>query len=453
MLMSLTDKTTCGTRGRSWQTLIESVTIAITLFSLSVSALANGWAGFQGPVPEGTNVEAIPMTWSPEAGLLWKVEITGYGQSSPVTWGDRAYVTSISGPKKEHCHVTAFDLESGKVLWKHDLEAATQTESSNYVSKAAPTPVVDAEGVICFFEGGNLLALNHEGQVRWQRNLIEEFGPIESRHGLAASLEQSDSHVFVWVERQAEPYVLGVNKATGRDDWKVAGLGVTSWASPRLIPVKDHKHLVLSGIGRITGLDPLTGKSLWTFTEIKGNSTPTPVPVTDSRFLIGATAGRGEGDAGKAAESNGLIQIKTLDDGTFKAEFVWKAKRATSSFGSPLAHRGHAYYVNATGVLFCLDLETGEERYSNRLADSIWATPIAFGDRIGIFGKGGTVSIVSSGETFDKLAENVTWEAQAADPAASRNPGGVPVLYAAVYVKDRLLLRRGDVLYCIASKR
>jgi hypothetical protein len=60
---------------------------------------------------------------------------------------------------------------------------------------------------------------------------------------------------------------------------------------------------------------------------------------------------------------------------------------------------------------------------------------------------------VSSGETFDKLAENVTWEAQAADPAASRNPGGAPVLYAAVYVNDRLLLRRGDVLYCIASKR
>jgi outer membrane protein assembly factor BamB len=453
MLMCSSDKSTCGAGGRLWQSLIKSVTIGIALFSLSPATFANGWTGFQGPVPEGANVEAVPMTWSPEEGLLWKVEITGYGQSSPVTWGGRAYVTSISGAKKEHCHVTAFDLETGKVLWKHDLDAATQTESSNYISKAAPTPVVDAEGVICFFEGGNLVALNHEGQVRWQRNLVEEFGPIESRHGLAASLEQSDSHVFVWVERQAEPYVMGVQKATGREDWKVAGLGVTSWASPRLIPVKDHKHLVLSGIGRIAGLDPVTGKSLWNFTEIKGNSTPTPVPVADSRFLIGATAGRGEGEAGKAAESNGLIEIKAAEDGTFKAEFVWKAKRATSSFGSPLAHRGHAYYVNASGVLFCLDLETGEERYSNRLGDSIWATPIAFGDRIGIFGKGGTVSIVSSGETFDKLAENVTWEAQAADPAASRNPGGAPVLYAAVYVNDRLLLRRGDVLYCIASKR
>lgn len=443
----------CITPCVSGGVLHETLKVAIALMLMSSGAMANGWTGFQGPVPQDAKVEAAPMTWSPDQGLLWRAEITGYGQSSPVTWGDRVFITSVSGPKKEQCHVTAFDLETGKVLWKHDLDAATQTESSNYVSKAAPTPVVDARGVICFFEGGNLIALTHEGEVRWQRNLVQEFGAIESRHGLAASLEQSDDRVFVWVERQTEPYVLAVNKTSGRDDWKVPGLGVTSWASPRLIPVKDQQHLVLSGVGRLSGLDPATGKTLWNFTEIKGNSTPTPVPVGDSRFLIGATVGRGEGDSGKAAESNGLIAIKPSDDGSFRAEYVWKAKRATSSFGSPLAHRGHAYYVNATGVLFCLDLETGEERYSNRLADSIWATPIAFGDRIGIFGKGGTVSIVSSGEAFNKLAENVTWEAQAADPAASRNPGGAPVLYAAVYVQDRLLLRRGDLLYCVASKR
>lgn len=434
-------------------TIRSSIHAVAIMMIASTTAMANGWVGFQGPTPKDAKVDAVPMTWSPTDGMLWKAEIPGYGQSSPVTWGDRIYVTSISGAKKENSHITAFSLETGKVLWKHDLESATQIENSNYVSKAAPTPAVDANGLVCFFEGGNLISLTHEGQVRWQRNLVDEFGPIESRHGLAASLEQDDSHVFVWVERQAEPYVLAVDKTSGKDDWKVPGLAVTSWASPRLITVKGNPQLVLSGIGRITGLDPATGKTLWNFTEIKGNSTPTPVPVGDGRFLIGATAGRGEGEAGKAAESNGLITIQQADDGTFRAEFAWKAKRATSSFGSPLAHRGHAYYVNATGVLFCLDLETGEERYSNRLADSIWATPIAFGDRIGIFGKGGTVSIISSGESFEKLAENVTWEAQAADPGASRNPGGGPVLYAAVYVQDRLLLRRGDVLYCVASKQ
>lgn len=347
--------------------------------------------------------------------------------------------------------MAAFDLTAGSKLWQHDLDAATQGENSNYISKAAPSPVVDASGIVCFFEGGNLLSLTHDGQVRWQRNLVTEFGPIESRHGLSASLEQSDDRVFVWVERQKEPYILAVEKSSGRDLWKAAGLGVTSWASPRLVPVRDGAHLVLSGIGVLAGIDPATGKSLWKMEDIKGNSTPTPVPAGEGRFLIGATVGRGEADSGKAAESNGLIAIRQNDEGGFRAEFVWKAKRATSSFGSPAAHQGHAYFVNATGVLFCLDLETGEERFSNRLADSIWATPLPIGDRICFFGKGGTVSIVSAGANFEKLAENATWEATAAPAEGAARSFGGPVLYAAAYANDRLILRRGDTLYCIAS--
>lgn len=433
----------------AWQFLLACSVV----LSGTTAVHANGWTGFQGPVPADANVKALPLTWSPSDGIQWKVSLPGYGQSSPVTWGSHAFVTSISGPRKEKCLVTAINLENGETVWSREFDAASQAENSNYVSKAAPTPVVDAEGVTCFFEGGNLLSLTHAGEMRWQRDLVKDFGPIESRHGLAASLEQTDDRIFVWVERQADPYVLAVDKKTGRDIWKVPGLGVTSWASPRLVPVDGGSHLVLSGIGLLEGLDPQTGKVLWKFDGIKGNSTPTPVPVGDGKFLIGATVGRGEGDSGKAAESNGLIAIRKGDDGTFRAEYIWKAKRATSSFGSPLAYRGLAYFVNATGVLFCLDLETGEERYSNRLADSIWATPIPLGDRIAVFGKGGTVSIVAAGPEFEKLAENSTWEAAAADPATARPGGGGPVLYAAVYVQDRLLLRRGDVLYCVAPRR
>ncbi len=438
--------------------------VFVTLLLGSSVVPAGDWTRFQGPMPSDVDVTRLPMTWGPKENIAWTADITGYGQSSPVTFGDRVFVTSISGPKKERGHVAAFDLNTGKKLWQHDLDSPTQAENNNYISKAAPTPVVDSAGVVCFFEGGNLLSLTHDGQVRWQRNLVEEFGAIESRHGISASLEHTDDRVFVWVERSKEPYVLAVAKESGKDLWKSAGLGVTSWASPRLVPVKSGPHLVLSGIGALVGFDPATGKQLWRFEGIKGNSTPTPAPIGDGRFLIGATAGRGEPDAGKAAESNGLIAIKQNDDSSFAADFVWKAKRATSSFGSPVAHQGRAYFVNATGVLFCLDLETGEEIFSNRIGDSVWATPLPVGNRICFFGKNGTVSIVSAGPKFESLAENVTWEVvappaapaskEAGGPGASRGGMGFggAVLYAAVFAKDRLLLRRGDKLYCVLAK-
>lgn len=111
-----------------------------------------------------------------------------------------------------------------------------------------------------------------------------------------------------------------------------------------------------------------------------------------------------------------------------------------------------AYFVNASGVLFCHDLETGEERYSERIADSMWATPVAVGERIYFFGKGGTASVVAAGASFEKLAENATWEAAPAAAEGGERPRfGGPVLYAAVLTGDRWLLRRGDVLYCIAD--
>ncbi|MFO0918360.1 MAG: PQQ-binding-like beta-propeller repeat protein [Planctomycetaceae bacterium] len=418
--------------------------------------LANDWTKFQCGVENSVEQTAVPLRWSPGENIAWEAKIAGYGQSSPVTWESRVYVTSISGPKKEQCHVTAFDLTTGQRLWQHDLVTATQAENSNYVSKAAPTPVVDASGVYCFFEGGNLVALTHEGQVRWNRNLVEEFGAIESRHGLSASLEQIDDRLFVWVERQTDPYVLAVEKASGKNLWKVPGIGATSWASPRLIPVAGGQHLVLSGVGSVRGLDPQTGQELWKLAGIVGNSTPTPVPAGEGRFLIGATQGRGEGGGGNSAESNGLIRVQKQEDGTYQAEFAWRSKRTTSSFGSPLLHDGLAYYVNSSGVLFCHDLETGEERFSHRLADSIWATPFSLGNRLYFFGKGGTVSVIAEGPTFELLAENKTWNAPEAEGEAkpkANSFGGGATLYAGIYARDRLLLRRGDALYCVVAPK
>lgn len=430
------------------------MTLFCLLSSLCVTAFAHDWAQFQGPRVIPSVDHRLPLSWDTPNRIAWTAEITGYGQSSPVTFGEQVFVTSISGAKKERCHVAAFEIASGRKRWQHDFDAATQTENNNYVSKAAPTPVVDATGVVCFFEGGNLLSLTHDGRVRWSRNLVIEFGPIESRHGLAASLEQTADRVFVWVERAHEPYVLGVEKKSGKDLWKSAGLGVTSWASPRLVPVQDKSHLVLSGSGAIAGLDPQTGKSLWRFAGIKGNSTPTPQPLSNGRFLIGASVGRGEGDAGKAAESNGLVGIAPQADGTFQVDFIWRAQRATSSFGSPIIHHGHAYFVNATGVLFCLDLETGEERYSHRIADSIWATPVVASNGIGFFGKSGKTSIVAPGSKFELIGEKALvslWDNTNPPTSSRQEATSGPVVYSAVILPNRLLLRTGNRLICLTS--
>ncbi|MCA9077894.1 MAG: PQQ-binding-like beta-propeller repeat protein [Planctomycetaceae bacterium] len=422
------------------------IAAGLCLFLLASVSAEENWTAFQngGKVSNSPEPE-IAFGLSEE--IAWSCELTGYGQSSPVVWQGQVYVTSVSGANKETCHIAAFDVSNGEKRWQIDLANATPQESSNYVSKAAPSPAVDEDGLICFFEGGNLLALTHDGQQRWERDLVEEYGEIGSRHGLSASVEQDETSAYVWVERSEAPYVLAVKKSDGTNRWKVEGVGATSWSSPRLVPVEGGSHLVLSAIGSLIGLDPASGERLWTVSDVSGNSTPTPMPLGEGQFLIGATVGRGESDGGNAAASNGVVTISRDGDG-WKSEYLWQAKRATSSFSSPIAHQGLAYFVNRTGVLYGLDLETGEERFAERLSGSSWATPLGIGDQLYVFGRDGKIDVVAN---RDGRPAVTAWDTLPADPeppaegAAESVTGSV--LYAAALCDNLLLLRRGDRLF------
>jgi outer membrane protein assembly factor BamB len=435
-------------RLKKLDTRVSQSLILVLLAAASLTdARAGEWKGFQnGGLPIVPDA-SYATRWSPESGITWQQPLAGYGQSTPVVMGNRIFVTSVSGDLKENLHVQVFDLKTGESLWNFDAKNSSPVKSTNYVSKAAPTPVCDGNGVIALFEGGNIVALSTDGTRRWERDLVTDYGPVESRHGLSSSLEQTEQLVFVWIERSEQPYVLALSKKTGETIWKADGLGVTSWSSPRLVPVGDASHLVLSGVGKLAGFDPSTGKRLWELDGISGNSTPTPVPLGGGRFLIGATVGRGESGGGNAAESNGVIQISGTPASGFAADYVWRASAATSSFGSPIAHNGLAWFVNREGVLYCLDVKTGDEKYARRTASSIWSTPLVIGDRLYLFGKDGTTTILNASVDFEVQAENTLW---AAEPAGGQSElFGESVLYAAAAADSTLILRRGDRLFAI----
>ncbi|MFV0444631.1 MAG: PQQ-binding-like beta-propeller repeat protein [Planctomycetaceae bacterium] len=415
----------------------------VLIAALSIVASARGgenWPSFQNG---GASRAELPsgLTQGVKVGeVAWSRDLPGSGQSSPVTWEGSVYVTSASGPKLETLHVSAFRLTDGDPLWQFDAPNPSPVEDSGYVSRAAPTPAADERGVVAFFEGGLVVALNHEGEVRWRKNLIEEFGAIESRHGLSASVEQSDDLAFIWVERGTDPYVLAIDKQSGETRWKQPGLGATSWASPRLVPCGDDQHLVLSGSGLLVGLDPQTGERLWTLEGLSGNTIPTPMPLGNGRMLVGATDGRGEGNSSKNAETNGVVAIQKDSQGQWTANYVWRSQKAMSSFGSPIAHCGCVYIVNRSGVLTCLDQNDGTEYYTERLAGSIWATPVGLGKSLFVCCKDGPSQVLAGGREFRTIAE-----LESTTPAGDSSP---VVNYGVALSGDRLLIRTGGGLIC-----
>ncbi|MEM8670770.1 MAG: PQQ-binding-like beta-propeller repeat protein [Planctomycetota bacterium] len=420
-------------------------TCALLLTGSLLSADDNAWSSFQNAGTNASPAGGLPVKWAPDQNIAWQAEIEGYGQSTPIVIGDQIYVTSVSGSQKDQFHLAAFRLSSGEKLWQKEFKNPSPKENTPMTSRAAPSPIADAEGCIAFFEGGVIVSVSTSGEVRWERNLVDEYGAAPARHGLAASLEQDAERVFVWMERMKDPYILALDKKSGENVWKAEGVGSTSWASPRLVQTDDGSHLVCSASGKIVGVDPETGDRLWEFSEVANNTSCTPIPAGKNRFLIGASDGRGAGNEGAGAAYNGVVEIKKAADG-YTASYLWNAQKASSSFGSPIVAGDTACFVNRAGVLYRLNLETGERVAVDRTsAGGIWATPIVSGDLLYLFGYKGTTSVISL-KDGKEVAENQLWEAGAGGQSAF---GGGKVLYAASPAPPYLIMRRGDTLYAV----
>jgi outer membrane protein assembly factor BamB len=415
--------------------------------------IANQWSGFQNQGHPNVEAGVLPTEWSPTSGIVWQSSIDGYGQSTPICGHKQIVVTSTSGPTKEHYHIASYRIDTGVKQWQLDLANPSPVENTSMVSRAAPTSVVTSDGFISLFEGGLVVATSVDGKVRWQLNLVDKFGKIEARHGLAGSLEQNEANVFVWIERTEDPYLLAIDKHTGEIDWNVAGIGATSWASPRLIRVDDGQHLVCSGSGKIVGYNPKTGDRFWEFDGIENNSSCTPMPVGNGTFLIGASDGRGESNSGESAQSNGLMKIHRSNDGTFSLNYVWQSEHASCSFGSPVVARDRALFVNRAGILYQLDLKSGQELSATRTsAGGIWATPIVVGESVYLFGYKGETSVVSL-RSGKEIAVNRTWNTAKRGESQPSNENSGGTLYAASVIEGDLAIRSGNQLYLIATPR
>lgn len=420
------------------------------------------WPTFLGVGAAEIDPDSIPLTWSPEKGIVWDASLPGHGQSSPVIRGDRVFVTTVEGDNKETCHTVCLSLNDGAVIWHHRHASTAPDPNSVYISRAAPTPVVDGEHVFAFFECGDLIALSHEGKEVWTKSLSAEFGRFVNKFGLSSSPVQTDSSVIVLIDDEGPSYLVAFNKADGSVLWKTERTSRTSWSSPVILPVDGRSQIIVSSAGSVDGYDPVTGKQLWTFTDVGGNTGTTPLPAGPDQFLIAASPGRSGENSEGAKKSNALMKVTREGDG-WHVEKVWISPEATPSWASPIVHQGHAYWVNRVGVVYCIDVATGEQKYAQRTKQSCWATPLPLGDRIYFFGKDGVTTVLAAGPEFKELAINELWPADTPptdngtpkpdETSAERQQSSAmfsgPTQYGVAAVSGSLLIRVGSHVFCV----
>lgn len=423
--------------------------LAVVTIACRLSQPANAdWPAFLGGKSRSVAENfAPPLRWTSDEGIEWQSELSGHGQSSPIILGDRIYLTAVEGPMKNNNLVSCHNLATGELLWKKSFPSSLLVANNVYTSRAAPTASADDSGVFAFFESGNLIALTPEGDVRWERDLIKDYGKFIGRFGLGGSIAQLDDQIFIVADNDGPSYIAGFDKKTGKTTWKTDRASRISWSSPMIVNIGGKEQIVISSSGSVDGYDPENGKLLWNYDNVGGNTVPSTIDAGKGTFLVGASPGRnGEASEG-AKESNLLMKIVPSDDG-FTPQVIWRSTDATSSFGSPILYKGHAYYTNRAGVLYCIDAGTGETKYTARLADSNWATPVGAGEHVFFFGKDGRTSIMQAGPKKEQLGENRLWTS-AGGGGTGRFSGEIQ--YGVAPTPNGFVVRTGTKLFLIGK--
>ena len=99
------------------------VSLSGWLFLTSVT-VADNWPAWRGPHATGVCDEhPLPLTWSATDNIRWKVPLPGPGNSTPIVWGDRVFLTQgLDGGKRRA--LLAFARADGKKLWQQEVVCA-----------------------------------------------------------------------------------------------------------------------------------------------------------------------------------------------------------------------------------------------------------------------------------------------------------------------------------------
>src|SRR6187200_1377713 len=112
------------------------------LVSSSLFASADDWPGWRGANGQGVSAEKnLPVEWDRTKHVRWKVALPDAGNSTPIIWGDRVFITQASDKKQwppkvpanyaggasagghavaEKRSVMCFGRKDGKMLWQAD---------------------------------------------------------------------------------------------------------------------------------------------------------------------------------------------------------------------------------------------------------------------------------------------------------------------------------------------
>jgi outer membrane protein assembly factor BamB len=413
------------------------------------------WHQWRGPLANGVAPHGDPpIHWDENTNVQWKVEIPGEGNSTPVVWGDRIFVSaaieteravdSLPPPAAEppggyktprptnyfRFVVISLDRNSGRVLWQGTGAEAIPHEGRHPTnSYASGSPTTDGRYVYASFGSRGICCFDVQGNLRWKRDLgdmITRFGWGEG----TSPVIHRDRLVVNW-DHEGDSFLAVLDATTGETLWKVDREEITSWSTPLVIEHQGITQLVVSATRRVTSYDLADGRIIWECGGQTVNVIPSPVVLGDVVYCM-------SGFQGSALYA---IPLDSSGDLTDTDRPLWHHDRGTPYVPSPLLYDDLLYFTRSnSGVLSCLNAKTGEPLVEGvRLPglSSLYASPVGAAGRLYFVGRSGTTVVIKHQPKLEVLATNKLDD---------------PIDASPVIVGKQLFLRGKTHLYCIAAE-
>jgi outer membrane protein assembly factor BamB len=384
---------------------------SVLIFSGEVSGTAQEWTRFRGP--NGTGISAattIPDRWG-EQDINWKIELPGVGQSSPVLWGGKLFLTSADG-KEPKLYLFCIETNQGHKLWQKELELVPYP-LHQFNTFASATPAVDARQVyLPWLTLGHyhLTAFDHEGKTVWDRDL----GAFESQHGSGASPIVYGDRVILMKDPDGESFVVAVDVRDGHTCWQIPLHGARAdYSTPCVAETLGSKPLLLftSMEDGVLALDAYRGTVAWQLEKVFGQR------CVSSPVVVGAHV---IGSCGSGAGGNYVAAVRVQGEGRdANPELAYTIRKSAPYVPTSLAFGDSLFLWSDAGIVTCVDSTTGTVLWQERVGGSFFASPVCVDGRLFNVSLSGEVVVLKAAKEFKELARNSVGEGTSASLAVS----------------------------------
>lgn len=359
----------------AWIAQIGRVATGLLLLGVVERGIAgevSTWPQWRGPDRDGI---VRGRTWpdridSAHLKLRWRVELEP-SYSGPILTEDRVFTTETRNKSTEV--VSAWDRVSGEKLWEKSWEGAL---SVPFFARAngdwiRSTPAWDGRHLYVAGMRDVLVCLDGQnGNVIWRRDFPKEEGSTLPTFGFVSSPLIDGEFLYT----QAAEAVLCLNRSTGEIVWRQmrdgGGMNGSAFSSPYIATLAGKRQLLVQTRTTLAGLDPESGKVLWSedIPAFRGMNILTPV-TQGNRVFTGAYGGRSH-----------AWDIVADGDG-YRVQKAWEYK-AQGYMTTPVLVEGRLYYLLRNQRFLCLDWASGREMWTSSKSFGKYLSLIAQNDRI-----------------------------------------------------------------------